>query len=275
MASDVMTPDLDFLARIVRRTAATEIMPRFCQTTAGQKPDGSLITEADLAVQARLTEALADAFPNIPLLGEEMTGEEQARLLAESGDGLWVLDPLDGTTNYANGFPGFGIALALLERGRPVMGVVLDPVRDECFTAARGAGAFLNGVRMRSGANGSELCDCIAMIDLKRVPRNAIPALFRSGGFGSQRNLGSVALEWCWLGAGRFQLYLHGGQKLWDYAAGRLIAEESGAAAQHYRRDDLRPIENPGLESRLAVAAANDDLMRRWLDFLTPVLTLS
>jgi myo-inositol-1(or 4)-monophosphatase len=111
------------------------------------------------------------------------------------------------------------------------------------------------------------------MMDLKRLPPERVPSLLRRGGFRSQRNLGAVALEWCWLAAGRFQLYLHGGQKLWDYAAGRLIADEAGVPSRLYRRYGTEPAEGLDLGSRLAVAAANQDLLERWLAFIQLPLT--
>ncbi len=263
-----MNPECNLLARVLREAAATEIMPRWHQTRAECKADGSLVTAADLAAQNHVAEAIARAFPGIPLLGEEMSEAEQERLLTTADGRVWVLDPLDGTSNYACGFPGFAISLALFEQGRAVLGAILDPVRDECFTAARGQGAFLNGEPIRPFASGPKLSDCLAMIDLKRLPPHSLAALFRPGGFRSQRNLGSVALDWCWLASGRFQLYLHGGQRLWDYAAGRLIADEAGAASRQYREDGVTPTEGMSLDSQLAIAAANDGLLERWLAFV-------
>ena len=263
-----MNPELTLLARLLRETAATEILPRWHRTRVDRKADGSLVTAADLAAQTHLAEALARAFPEIPLLGEEMRESEQERLLAAAERGVWVLDPLDGTSNYASGYPGFSISLALIEQGQAVLGAILDPVRDECFTAARGQGACLNGAPIQPFAAGPELGDCLAMIDLKRLPSQSLAALFRPGGFRSQRNLGSVALDWCWLASGRVQLYLHGGQRLWDYAAGRLIAGEAGAASRQYRRDGITPTDGLTLESQLAIGAANEELLARWLAFV-------
>jgi myo-inositol-1(or 4)-monophosphatase len=106
------------------------------------------------------------------------------------------------------------------------------------------------------------------MVDMKRLPPERIASLFRSGGFRSQRNLGSVALDWCWLAAGRYQLYLHGGQKLWDYAAGRLIADEAGAATRLYADRGEVEATDVSLAPRLAIAAANAPLLERWSTFV-------
>ena len=263
-----MHPDLQRLTAVLREAAATEIMPRFHHARSHAKADGSLVTETDAATQAYLTAALAAAYPGVPMLGEEMTAAEQRHLLDAADQTLWVLDPVDGTSNYAGGYPGFAISLALIKGGQVVLGLVLDPVRDECFAASRGGGAWCNGAPLAPFTPGPRLGDCLAMIDFKRLPAARIPALFRPGGFRSQRNLGASALEWCWLAAGRFQLYLHGGQKLWDYAAGDLIAAEAGIASRTYRPFGTAPATGLTLEPRLAVAAATPDLLAQWLDFI-------
>jgi myo-inositol-1(or 4)-monophosphatase len=268
-----MHPDLLRLTDLLREAAATEIMPRFHHVQTSAKADGSVVTETDAAVQAHLSRALARAFPGIPLLGEEMTADEQQRLLGNADHPVWVLDPLDGTSNYAGGFPGFGISLALIDSGQIVQGAILDPVRDECFCARRGAGAWCNGQPITPFAPGPTpgdctLGDCLAMIDFKRLPPARIPALFRPGGFRSQRNLGTAALEWAWLAAGRFQLYMHGGQKLWDYAAGYLIATEAGVAARRFRPHGTAPATRIDLEPCLMVAAATPALLDQWLAFI-------
>jgi myo-inositol-1(or 4)-monophosphatase len=270
--------DLPALTELLREIAGAEILPRFhgtakaAATGSTAKADGSLVTDADLGVQRRLTAALAARWPDIPLLGEEMTEDEQQRLL-DAGGPLWCLDPLDGTTNFACGFPGFCISLALISGGRAELALVLDPVRDECFTAARGQGAWLNGAPLAPHAPGSALGDCVAVIDFKRLPPERVPRLFRQGGFRSQRNLGAIALEWCWLGAGRFQLYLHGAQKLWDHAAGRLVADEAGCATALFGADEATEAHELVLGRRLALGAADEALFARWRDFVELPLT--
>jgi myo-inositol-1(or 4)-monophosphatase len=277
-------PSLDSLSELLRAAAAAEIMPRFRRTAFRDKADGSLVTDADLAMQQRVAETLAARWPEIPLLGEEMEAEHRARLFAATATGtdragrgstedapsgtqqgaFWCLDPLDGTSNFTCGFPGFGVSLALVRGGRVELGVVFDPLRDECFAARRGGGAWCNGEPIAPFAPGAALKDCIAIIDLKRLPVSRLGSLLAPGSFRSQRNLGAVALEWCWLAAGRFQLYLHGGQSLWDYAAGELIAAEAGVATALFAPDGIEPVEFVTLDKRVAVAAATPDLMALW-----------
>ena len=264
--------DLDPLASLLRAVARDEILPRFRHTSASAKADGSLVTEADLATQQSLLASCRERYPDIPMLGEEMSAAEQQRLVGDGSSTFWCLDPLDGTSNFACGFPGFSISLALIRGGTAELALILDPVRDECFTAAVGRGACLNGEPIRPYAPGEALADCLAMVDFKRLPPERIARLFSSESFRSQRNLGSVALDWCWLAAGRFQLYLHGGQKLWDYAAGRLIADEAGVVSSLLAPNSDQPLSGIGLDKRTAIAAANQGLFERWLGLIDPPL---
>ncbi len=263
-----MHPDLKRLSDLLRAAVAAELGAHEHRPETHAKADGSVVTAVDAALQDHLRRALDREWPGIPLLGEEMTAAEQGRLLDASAEGIWVLDPLDGTSNFVGGFPAYALSLALIRGGAPVLGAVLDPRRDECFCARRDGGAWCNGEPMAPYAPGLELGDCLAMIDFKRLPPARIAPLFRPGGFRSQRNLGAAALEWCWLAAGRFQLYLHGGQKLWDYAAGHLIATEAGAPSRAYRPYGTAPAAGLDLAPRLFVAAATEALLEQWLDFV-------
>ncbi len=257
----------------MRDAARAELLPRFAAREAAGpterigverfvKGDGSVVTAADHAMQARLTAELARRWPQYALLGEEMSGAAHASLMPQAQEGLWCLDPLDGTTNYAAGVPFFGVSLALLKIDGPVLGLVYDPLRDECFTAERGRGAWRNGVVLRTTtAAPDELRRCLAVVDFKRLPRPLAAALGSAPPYGSQRNFGACSLEWCWLAAGRFHLYLHGGQKLWDYAAGSLIAAEAGIPATTL---DGEPVFSFGLASRSVVAAVDRPSFERW-----------
>jgi myo-inositol-1(or 4)-monophosphatase len=262
-----MTPQLDQICRLLRTTAAAEILPRFRHAASREKADGSLVTEADLATQAVIAAELAVATPRIPLLGEEMDAAEQARLLGLADTGVWCLDPVDGTSNFAGGFPLFAVSLALIRGGQAALGAIYDPIRDECFCAERAAGAFLNGVPLRLGPAPDALGDCLAAVDLKRLTPGELIRLGTAAPYRSQRSLGCVALEWCWLAAGRFQLYLHGGQRLWDYAAGRLIASEAGVASTLFEPGVgpmLAPAQGLSLAPRRAVAAPSAALLAQW-----------
>ncbi len=263
-----MATELDQLVQILKAAADTEIMPRFRQTATSRKADGSVVTAADLGAQRFITDALADAFPDIPVLGEEMPATEQQRLLDADADAVFCLDPLDGTSNFAGGFPVFSVSLALCRAGQAELGVVYDPNRDESFAAAAGRGAWLNGKHLITHAPQQTLADCLGLIDLKRLGAEHVLKMGQAPPYRSQRNLGSVALDWCWLAAGRGQLYLHGGQKLWDYLAGELIAREAGAQTRLLTRSGQHPPPGLALAPRFAVGAANTTLLELWLNWL-------
>lgn len=256
-----MLPELDAVAEILVRTAREELLPRFAEVARTHKTDGSIVTAADIAMQAAVQRALAERWPQYGLLGEEMAEDEQRRLWGRPGRGLWVLDPLDGTSNFATGIPFFSVSLALLIGGEPVRGWVLDPIRDEIFTAESGAGAWLNGARLRCEIPHIPLRRSVAVVDFKRLPDDLAARLGASPPYGSQRNFGSSALDWCWLAADRYQVYVHGGQKLWDFAAGSLILEEAGGKAVTLDGDC---ISCGDFEPRSVVASLDEQLFQEW-----------
>ena len=256
--------DLEQVERLVRSAGRAELLPRFASVKAEFKADGSLLTEADLAMQSRLQADLAAHWPEYRLLGEEMTAVEQERLLASPGPGLWCLDPLDGTGNFAAGIPCFAVSLALIYDGRVQAAVVYDPARDECFSALYGRGAWLNGHSLVVAGAPALLKHAMAMVDLKRLPDKLIAALAKHSPYRSQRSFGSVALDWCWIAGGRCQVYLHGGQRLWDYAAGHLIMRESGAVGGLLSTFDGDWSQDLSLEPRIALAATHQGLLEQW-----------
>jgi myo-inositol-1(or 4)-monophosphatase len=256
------------LTALLREVAVDEILPRYEQVESHRKSDGSIITETDLAVQGRLRNELAEVWPEIGFLGEEMSPEQQAAVLSDSSAGTWCLDPLDGTGNYAAGIPCFAVSLALLCEGRSRVGLVYDPVRDECFSAVAGAGAWLNDRPLQAPDESIELRRATAIVDFKRLPAPLASALATKPPFRSQRSFGSVALDWCWVAAGRGQLYLHGGQKLWDYAAGSLILAESGAAGCPLDALDGEPVPFDSLKPRVGLAATTPALLAEWKAWL-------
>lgn len=261
-------PDLEALGALLRETAEAEIMPLFGQAAASDKADGSVVTAADLAAQERVRAALAAACPEVPLLAEEMTSDEQEAVLREGRRGAWCLDPLDGTSNFAAGFPFFAMSLAWIEAGQVRLGLVYDPVRRELFAARRGGGATLNGAPLRLGRTGATLAGAIALVDFKRLPPALGSRLASAPPFRSQRNLGSTALDWCWLAAGRADLYCHGGQRIWDYAGGALVFAEAGGEPCLLDRWDGGCRDDLTLRKRIAVGAAHPALQAQWLAWL-------
>lgn len=258
--------ELSLLRELVIDAGKEELLPRFQHTSFSYKQDGSLVTEADISVQNRLQKALNQLHPEIPLLGEEMSEQQQNAIIGDGKSTFWCLDPLDGTSNFATGIPFFSISLALIENGQPVIGIIYDPIRDECFIAEKGKGASLNDKPLdATNSVHSELQRCTAILDFKRLSAELATRIAINAPYSSQRSFGSVALDWVWLAAGRGQVYLHGKQKLWDYAAGWLILEEAGGISSTL--EGVRGFQAV-LEPRSAIAASNTDLYQQWSDWI-------
>ena len=257
-------PELQTLEALLVDAAETELLPRLHQVSAGQKADGSLITDADLSLQRRLTAALGGINPDIPVLGEELSAEVQQAMLEDAEHGVWCLDPLDGTRNFACGFPVFAISLALIRNGEVELGLVYDPLRRESFSAAKDQGVWLNGEPLTSQVE-TPLASSLALIDFKRLPVELAQRLVTSAPYPSQRSIGSGALDWCWLASGRVQVYLHGRQHLWDYAAGQLILTEAGGQAVTLQGE---PVFINQLQTRSIVAGCNAAVFAEWVEWL-------
>lgn len=263
--------NLERIKEIVISISKAELLPRFNSVVRNYKADGSVVTEADLIMQSRLTDALHTLYPDIQLLGEEMTVQQQQELLA-SGQALWCLDPVDGTSNFAAGMPYFCVSLALIEHGVVTLGLVYDPIRDECFSAQLGQGATLNSLPLSSIKTDLPLKRSIALIDFKRLTTELAIQLVSNAPYGSQRSLGSIALELCWIAAGRGHIYLHAQQHLWDYAAAQLILSEAGALTCTL---EGKPLSTNQLAPLSTIAALDGELFKQWCDYLNvPVLYL-
>ncbi len=236
----------------------------FNQTTAETKTDGSIVTEADLAMQNAISAELLKLAPDIPLLSEEMTTQEQTDVVTNCPS-YWCLDPVDGTNNFHHGVPLFAVSLALIVDKQLGLGIIYDPVRKETFSALKGSGLRINGYKYEPPKQTEELGLCLASVDFKRLNSNMKLRLCQTMPFKSQRNIGTCALEWAWLAAGRTQLLLHGGEKFWDYAAGcLLLAEANGVSST----DTLQPVFNNSLENRPIIAAITNSLHQSWSAFL-------
>jgi myo-inositol-1(or 4)-monophosphatase len=192
-------------------------------------------------------EILLGAFPFFGMLAEEggaLAGEEDAR---------WIVDPLDGTTNYAHGLPLFAVSIGLERAGEMILGVVHDPIRDETYVAERGRGATLNGEPVRV-SDTRELIQALIATGFPHDRAQMPEALELFGRFSAltrgMRRLGSTALDLCYVAAGRLDGYYERGIWAWDIAAGGLILEEAGGRVTDYRGEVLN------LEGR-EIAASN------------------
>jgi myo-inositol-1(or 4)-monophosphatase len=249
---------------VVKQVAQVEVMPRYLKVAHTRKTDGSMFTEADMACQNALVQALQQIAP-YPVLGEEMTEAEQLAQWELGDAGLWCIDPIDGTSNFVNGIPYFAISVALMRHGRSVLGVIYDPVADEMFYAEQGKGAFLNGVALPISTRSPNLARSLAGVDLKRISDNITAQIAMRPPFSSQRNFGASTLDWCYVAAGRMDVYLHGGQKLWDYAAGCVIVQEAGGHCCTLTHNDFWA-EKPW--QRSVIAALEEGLFVEWRDWV-------
>ncbi len=262
--SSGMSALLKAVIAAVKLVTAEEIMPRYLKVVHQHKGDGSLCTEADIAAQSALAKRL-QAIVNVPVLGEEMTAAEQHAIWNEGHDGLWCIDPIDGTSNFVRGLPYFAVSVALLRGEKSVLGVVFDPVGNEMFAAEHERGAFLNGERLHDRAATIPLAQALASVDLKRLNRKLVTKLAADPPYSSQRNFGASALDWCYTAVGRYDMYLHGGQKLWDYAAGALIFLESGGHACCIETDDFA---RGDIWQRSVIAARDEKLFEQWKNWI-------
>ncbi len=258
-------PGSEQIAPLVRDAARRVLMPSFGRCTHERKADGSLVTQADLAMEEAMERALRAERPEIAFVSEEMEEAARTEALCDREAPYWCLDPLDGTTNFTSGFPLYAVSLALVLECRVVMGIVYDPVRDELFRADRGRGAWVNRVRLGLETGYARDDTRIAIVDLKRLPLHLRHRLIEDAPYASQRNLGVCALEWAWIAAGRASVYLHGAQKIWDHAAGSLLLEEAGG---HSITLEGEPVFDGSGQARSVCAALDGEIFHRWRRWL-------
>jgi myo-inositol-1(or 4)-monophosphatase len=226
---------LNFAVQTAREAGRvlTEKFGRALQVS--HKGDIDLVTEADLAAEKLIVERIRSYYPRHTILTEE-AGEVE-RIAGADSSFKWVVDPLDGTTNYAHGYPFYCVSIALEHEGRIVVGVVYDPTRDELFAAERGAGATLNG-RAISVSNVSDLNRALVCTGFPYDVRGRQQFARHFSAFilhaQSVRRDGAAALDMAYVACGRFEAFYEDGLRPWDVAAGKLLIEEAGGRVTHY-----------------------------------------
>ena len=196
------------------------------------KGEHDLVTAADRASEALIVERLKSHFPTHAILGEE-TGDHAA-----SSDYRWYVDPLDGTTNFAHSYPMWNVTLGLEQAGRLICGVVYDPLRDELFSAERGAGAYLNNRRIHVSKT-ARLQDSLLCTGFpsRRRHESINVHFFHQAAMVTHgvRRAGAAALDLAYVAAGRLDGFWEFGLNPWDMAAGTLLILEAGGAASNMR----------------------------------------
>lgn len=230
--------DLLKVAEAAARAGAKELMAWRGRFTARQKGLHDLVTDADLASEKAVRAVIGAAYTDHGILGEEAPAAEQL-----DREFCWVVDPLDGTTNYVHGFPCWGVSIAVAHRRRLLAGVVLDPLHEECFSAAAGQGATLNGEAISTTAAtevGESLLAVSFPAHLVRESADLEAFLRVAPACQAIRRTGSAALNLAYVACGRLDGHWAHEIHPWDSAAGVLLVQEAGGVATG---SDGRPFE--------------------------------
>src|SRR5919199_3391884 len=249
-ASCWLREDRDLTRELEAAVAAAEAAGEVLRDGFGQhqkvkfKGEVDLVTKADEDAEQAIMEVLQEAFPNYGMLAEE-SGE-----IKGEGDARWIVDPLDGTTNYAHGLPLFCTSVALERDGEVVLGVVYDPMANETYAAERGSGATLNGEPIGVSDTDEPIRALLGTSypdDWEEIPMG-IELFERFTNLArGMRRLGSGALDLCYVAAGRLDGCYEQGFSAWDIAAGVLIVEEAGGEVSDYQGGRLDLQESEGL----------------------------
>ena len=247
---------IEEIVGIVREASALMVREGFSVHDKGSREN--IVTTSDVAVQHFLTERLEALLPGSGFLAEEEDFTDTAHR------DVWVIDPIDGTANYARGIENCCISVALVRNGEPTMGVVYSPWRGELYTAEKGKGAFCNGEPIRVSGRPFErglLFTAMSTYrkDLARTCSDIIYDLYMQ--CNDFRRTGSAAVELCLMAAGKVDLYFEMRLMPWDYAAAALILKEAGGSVVDF--DGSFP---PLMRTSMVVAANSEDNCRRILD---------
>ena len=246
------------VAREAASLAGDILLRRFDQVKhVAFKGRGNVVTDVDTEVEAAVAAFLRREYPDMGFLGEETAGSRE-------DDGfVWIVDPLDGTRNYASGIPFYSVVVALAVDGEPVVGVNYDPTRGEMFVAEKGRGAFLNDTRLEV-SNRTALEDSIIGLDLSYSEyggANGLDVLREIWpDMQTARIMGSAALGLSYAAAGRTDLYFHHSLEPWDQVAGLLLVREAGGVVTD-RNGAPAGLRSDGLVA--SNAALHAEFMRR------------
>ncbi len=249
----------------IAREAGALLLPYFHQGLKIEyKGDADLVTAADRASEVLIRERIAQQFPSHDVLGEEQGLNDQG------SEYRWYVDPLDGTTNFAHGYPVFCVSMGLEHRvdgqGRRIAAVVYDPTRDELFTAEQGRGAHLNGKPIHV-SKATQLKECLVATGFPSHKRHKNPNIhfyhqitLRTHGV---RRAGSAALDLCNVASGRFDGFWEFNLNPWDTAAGTLIVEEAGGRVSRF---DGSPFEIDSRETLASNGLVHEALLHEFAE---------
>jgi len=247
--------ELDTAAEIARAAGKYLLQKRAALVAGGgiapdQKGRNDFVTAADKGAEDLIKSGLLKAFPGDAFLGEESGGA------GWDADSVWIVDPLDGTTNFIHGLPLFSVSIGRLKKGRPDLGIIFDPSHDEMFTAAANAGARLNGAEVRcrdaGSLQGAFLATGFPFREISRLEEYS--RLFTAVTRASQglRRCGSAAIDLAWTACGRFNGFFELGLSPWDVAAGWCLVEAAGGIVS-----DLYEAKSPLPDGHILAASAD------------------
>ena len=240
------------------KAAAKILIDRYGHVSEiSKKGEIDLVTEADLMAERSILEIISRNFPKDDILSEE------AGVKKKGSDRIWIIDPLDGTTNFVHGFPFCGVSLAFEYEEKPVFGIVYNPFMDEYFEAERGAGALLNKKPIQVSSTIDISASLLATgfpYDIHKNPKKIMEIfsrmITRAQGL---RRAGSAALDLCYVAAGKFDGFWEQGLKPWDTAAGKLIVDEAGGKVTTFEGTNYTPFHNTIIASNGNI---HDELVR-------------
>lgn len=211
-------------------------------------------SEVDELAEKEIIKEFRRSTPEYAILGEE-SGEKKGK---PGNRFTWVIDPLDGTSNYLRGIPHFCVSIALVENGEPVHGVIFDPLRNELFTSSRGSGTTLNDKRVRV-ADRKDLTGAMVLTGFPPRERARAGAQLKCidtllTEIEDIRRTGSAALDLAWVAAGRAGAYFEAGVKPWDIAAGALMVREAGGKVSDFKGRSTGPMDARGVAGRPLLA---------------------
>jgi len=246
-------PAVNVMVKAARQAGSVILryIHRLDSLTVIEKSRQDFASEVDSQAEKEIVKELRKAHPDYAVLGEETGSKGKSRH-------VWVIDPIDGTSNYLRGNPQFCVSIALVEDGVPTHGVVYDPLRNELFTASRGGGAMLNDKRIRCaqrlGLEGAVIATGFAPRERARTPAqlDCIRVLLETAE--DIRRAGSAALDLAWVACGRVDAYFEAGVKPWDIAAGILLVREAGGHVSDFTGATENLLDMSGNRSQQIVA---------------------
>lgn len=228
----IIPPMLNTAIKAARRAGSVISRASFDLTSlqVTRKEHNDFVTEVDRAAEDAIIDVLKKAYPDHAILAEESGASDN---LHDENENVWIIDPLDGTTNFIHGFPQYCISIALQQRGQITQAVVYDPTRNDLFTASKGAGAYLNEKRIRVSKR-DRLSDCLIGTGFpfrdNHAYMNQYLNMFRvmTESCAGLRRPGAAALDLAYVACGRLDGFFEKGLKPWDIAAGSLLITEAG-----------------------------------------------